>query len=71
MTEQVVVYMIPGCSTSDRAIRELPEMGYEVLAKDVSSSEELWYELEDLSGVTPTIIWPDGRVEVGWKGEVG
>jgi glutaredoxin len=71
MADTLIVYMIPGCHTSDRAIRELAEDGIAFEARDVSQNEAYWYELEELSGVTPTLVWPGGRVEVGWKGEVG
>lgn len=68
---KVVLYFIPGCSTSDKALRELAELGQALVLKDASQDEATWYELEELSGVTPTLIWPDGRVEIGWKGEYG
>ena len=46
-------------------------MGVDFESVDASDDLDVWYELEKLSGITPTIIWDDGRIEIGWKGEFG
>ena len=37
----------------------------------MDESQEWLDELLNYSDVAPTIIYPDGRVEVGFEGEVG
>jgi len=37
----------------------------------VDQSQEGLDELLQFSDVAPTVIYPDGRVEIGFEGEVG
>lgn len=71
MAERIILYSVDGCATSEKARHDLVEQGFEVDERKVNSSQQWLDEALQHSAVVPVIIWPDGRVEVGWKGEMG
>ena len=56
-----------------KARRELVEMGTDFEERIVDGNEEWQDEAMAISKqvTVPVLVWPDGRVEVGWKGERG
>ena len=70
MAEQAIVYTLPECDVSERAIRELRADGVEVEERNVMRSKEWFDEALKFAVSVPIVIRGD-KVEVGWKGAVG
>lgn len=71
MADRVILYTADGCGTSERAKRDLIAQGFEVEERRVNARQEWLDEALEYSATVPIIIWPDKRVEIGWKGEMG
>ena len=66
-----VMYVKPGCPYCQQAREALTARGVEFEERDATASpdwrEELFRHSKN-TGRVPTIVSPDGGVEVGWEG---
>jgi arsenate reductase-like glutaredoxin family protein len=69
-SQKVIIYTLPECDVSERALADLRAEGLEVEERNVMRKREWFDEALKMSIVVPIVI-RDGKVEVGWKGEVG
>jgi len=70
MAEKLIIYTTPNCSACDRAIADLTAEGVEFEERNVMKSKQ-WYDEALQYSVTVPIILRDGKVEYGWKGNIG
>jgi glutaredoxin len=71
MAERVIMYFTDGCPACRHAKADLTEQGIEIEERLVNSKQEWLDEALEYAATVPIIIWPDNRVEVGWKGDMG
>jgi glutaredoxin len=69
-TERVIVYTLPECDVSERAIADLRAEGVEVEERNVMRSKQ-WFEEALRYSITVPIVVRGGGAEIGWKGAVG
>ena len=68
---KAIMYSHPTCGYCDLMREELIEKNLEFEEIDVSKTPEKWKEVEKLSGgdrITPVLVYPDGSVEIGFRG---
>lgn len=70
MSEKAIVYTLPECDVSERAMKDLRAGGIEVEERNVMRSKQWWDEALKYS-ITVPIIVREGKVEIGWKGAIG
>jgi glutaredoxin len=71
MTEPVEVYVKEACPYSRGLLRKLEHDGASFVAHDVVKDPPRLREMLAHNGgrrEVPTIVWPDGGVEVGFRG---
>ncbi len=68
---RVLMYTLGNCPTCDRARAGLGERGIGFEERRVDENEEWWEEAIKYAFTVPIIIWNEGDVEIGWKGEHG
>ena len=66
----LIIYTVPTCSTCARAVEELTAEGIDFEERDIRTSEQ-WYEEASRLSISVPILLRDGRVEIGWKGDMG
>ena len=66
----LIMYTLRTCPTCERARRDLTAEGVAFEERCVEDDPR-WFEEASRLGITVPIIVRDGKVEVGWKGEVG
>jgi len=66
----LIIYTLRTCPTCERARRDLTADGIEFEERCVEDDPR-WFEEASRLGITVPIIVRDGKVEIGWKGEVG
>ncbi len=71
MTDKVILYTAPNCSTSDQARADLLADGVEFEERRVDENEQWWEEALKYAFTVPVIIWAEANVEIGWEGEHG
>jgi glutaredoxin len=67
---KLIIYTVPGCGTCARAVRELTEDGVAFEERDIHKNDQ-WYEEASKLAVSVPILIRDGKVELGWKGDMG
>lgn len=70
MAGKVIIYTTPNCSACDQALADLTAEGVDFEERNVMKSKQ-WYEEALRYSVTVPVIIRDGRVEYGWKGNIG
>jgi glutaredoxin len=71
MSEKLIVNVTPNCHACDAALRDLKADGVDFEERNVMKSKEWYNEVLKYSVMVPVIIHTDGRVEHGWKGNLG
>ena len=66
-----VVYTLASCPTCDKLRRSWRRLGIAFEERRVDQDQKLLDEALLLSDSVPIIVYPDGRVEMGFEGEVG
>ena len=67
---KLIIYTTRNCSTCDTAIADLQADGTDFEERNVMASKE-WYNEALKYGVQVPIILRGGKVEYGWKGDMG
>jgi glutaredoxin len=68
--EHVILYTTPNCSACDRARADLAADGVHFEERSVMARQEWYDEVLQYSISVPVLI-RNGKVEVGWKGDIG
>ena len=68
--DKAILYTLRGCPTCEKAKRGLSQRGVQFEERMVDDNPAWWKEAVALAATVPIII-SEGRVEVGWQGEVG
>ena len=66
-----IVYTLTTCPTCEDLRTEWTSQGIEFEERRVDQSQEWLDEALSYAGSVPITVYPDGRVEVGFAGEVG
>ena len=67
---KLIIYTTPNCSACDHAIADLTADGVDFEERNVMKSQQFYDEALKY-GVMVPIILRDGKVEYGWKGNMG
>ena len=70
MAEKLIIYTTPNCSACDQALADLTAQGVDFEERNVMKSKQ-WYDEVLKYSITVPVILRDGKVEYGWKGNVG
>ncbi len=70
MAEKMIIYTTPNCSACDNALRDLTADGTDFEERNVMKNKD-WYDEALKYSITVPIILRDGKVEYGWKGNIG
>jgi glutaredoxin len=70
MAEKLIIYTTPNCSACDRAIADMTADGTDFEERNVMK-EKQWYDEALKYAISVPIILRDGKVEYGWKGNLG
>ncbi len=70
MAEKLIIYTTPNCSACDRALADLTAAGVDFEERNVMKSKA-WYDEALRYSITVPVIIRDGKVEYGWKGNIG
>ena len=68
---KLILYTTTNCSACDDALRDLTADGVDFEERNVMKSKEWYNEVLKYSVMVPVIVHTDGRVEHGWKGNLG
>ena len=68
--QRVILYRVPNCSACDEALADLTAGGVDFEDRNVMLNQAWFDEALQYSISVPVII-RGGRVEVGWKGDMG
>jgi glutaredoxin len=66
-----IVYTIRGCDACVNLLRQLEAEGVAYEERRVELSQELLDQARTYGDVVPLVVWPDGRVEQGFEGNLG
>ena len=70
MVDKAILYTLRGCPTCEKAKRGLSQRGVQFEERMVDDNPAWWKEAVALAATVPIFV-SEGRVEVGWQGEVG
>jgi len=70
MAEKLIIYTTPNCSACDQALADLTAQGVDFEERNVMKSKK-WYDEVLKYSITVPVILRDGKVEYGWKGNIG
>jgi glutaredoxin len=70
MAEKLIIYTTPNCSACDRALADLTADGADFEERNVMKSKQFYDEALKYA-ITVPIILREGKVEYGWKGNIG
>lgn len=68
---KLILYTTPNCSACDQALADLTADGVDFEERNVMKSKEWYNEVLKYSISVPVLIYPDGKVGHGWKGNMG
>lgn len=71
MADIPVVYTLTICPACDRLRASWGSQGIKYEERRVDQSQDTLDEALDLADTVPIIVYPDGRVEVGFEGHTG
>ncbi|GBD11126.1 hypothetical protein HRbin23_00777 [bacterium HR23] len=69
--DKPIVYTLPDCPTCLKLKLAWRRRGQPFEERMVSQRQDWLNEALALADTVPIIVWPDGRVEVGFEGEEG
>lgn len=71
--QKLILYTLSTCPTCEKARKGLKAEGIDFEERVIDDSVEFQNQVETLSNqfTVPVLVHPDGRVEVGYKGEYG
>ena len=69
-TNKLIIYTLPGCDVSERAVSELRAEGIDFEERNVMRNQAWFDEAMAISIFVPIVI-RGGEVEIGWKGATG
>lgn len=71
--QKLILYTLSTCPTCAKAREGLKAEGIDFEERVIDDSVEFQNQVETLSNqfTVPVLVHPDGRVEVGYKGEFG
>ena len=67
---RLIIYTTPNCSACDDAVRDLTAEGVDFEERNVMQNKQ-WYDEALKYYISVPIILRDGKVEYGWKGNMG
>ncbi|HEY4685048.1 MAG TPA: glutaredoxin family protein [Dehalococcoidia bacterium] len=70
MAEKLIIYTTPNCSACDKALADLTAEGVDFEERNVMKDKR-WYDEVLRYSITVPVIIREGRVEYGWKGNIG
>lgn len=70
MVDKAILYTLRDCPTCAKAKRGLSQRGVQFEERMVDDNPAWWKEAVALAATVPIFV-SEGRVEVGWQGEVG
>lgn len=70
MAKNLIIYTTPNCSACDRALADLTADGVDFEERNVMKSKQFYDEALKYA-ITVPIILREGKVEYGWKGNIG
>ena len=70
MAEKLIIYTTPNCSACDQALADLTAQGVDFEERNVMKDKR-WYDEVLRYSITVPVIIREGRVEYGWKGNIG
>jgi glutaredoxin len=70
MPDKLIIYTTTNCETCDAALHDLRADGVDFEERNVMQRQE-WYDEALQYAITVPIILRDGKVEYGWKGDIG
>ena len=71
MADIPIVYTLTVCPACDRLRASWGSKGIKYEERRVDQSQETLDEALDYADTVPIIVYPDGRVEVGFEGHTG
>ena len=71
VTDKPIVYTLTVCPTCDSLREAWAREGIQYDERRVDQSQETLDEALDYGDTVPIIVFPDGRVEVGFEGKTG
>ena len=71
MADVPIVYTLTVCPACDRLRDTWGKQGVEYDERRVDQSQDTLDEALDYGDSVPIIVFPDGRVEEGFEGEIG
>ena len=66
-----IVYTLTACQACDQLRKVWGSKGIKYEERRVDQSQDTLDEALDYADTVPIIIYPDGRVEVGFEGQTG
>ena len=66
-----IVYTIRGCDACVKLLRKWEAEGVAYEERRVELSQELLDQARTYGDMVPIVVWPDGRVEQGFEGNLG
>jgi glutaredoxin len=70
VVDKAILYTLRDCPTCAKAKRGLSQRGVQFEERMVDDNPAWWKEAVALAATVPIFV-SEGRVEVGWQGEVG
>lgn len=71
MAQRPIVYTLSTCPTCVKLKEFFDQEGVEYEERQVDERQEWMDEANEIADMVPIVVYPDGRVEVGFAGEVG
>jgi glutaredoxin len=68
---KLIVYTTTNCSACDNAVADLTADGVDFEERNVMKDKAWYDEVLKYFVMVPVLLHPDGRVEHGWKGNIG
>lgn len=66
-----IVYTIRGCDACVKLLRKWDAEGVGYEERRVELSQSTLDEARKYGDVVPIVVWPDGKVEIGFEGALG
>ena len=66
-----IVYTIRGCEACVRLLEKWNADGIEYEERRAELSQATMDEARSYGSAVPIVVWPDGRVEQGFRGHIG
>ena len=70
-TQVPIVYTIRGCDACVKLLRKFEAGSVAYEERRVEVSQEVLDQARTYGDMVPIVVWPDGRVEQGFEGNLG